>query len=308
MSTVAAPPQIASQQAPSTIDLVCPVCLGQHCVSFGEQRWLVFEKSYRLTRCASCLSAFTVPLPDDATLQRVYRSSFDFRWYRDHFPAKLKDCRVRLDEYKNLLGQRVLDFGGGVGYFSQAAREAGYQSLTYDPFTAIAPVEKGAWDTVVALHVLEHANDPDRMCQQFKELLAPGGRIVLAVPNFSGRGYQEQGMRWVWAQPPLIHIFHFTAAGLAALLSRHGFDDIQISYHERWDANIYCDEEHAEQFRKRDAVWGIRPFKFFPPYRRLIAYLNSRRRFQGLVQALRNYDPSSDIYSELQITAVLKRP
>jgi SAM-dependent methyltransferase len=291
-----------------TMNPICPVCQENICAPLGDKRWLFFEKSYQLTRCGACQSAFTSPLPDDASLQRIYQSSFDFRWYRDHFPAKLKDCRMRLEEYKNLLGQRVLDFGGGVGYFSQVAREAGHTSVTYDPFTASVPAEKGAWDTVVALHVLEHANDLDRMCGQFKELLVPGGRLVLAVPNFSGNGYREQGMQWVWAQPPLIHIFHFTASGIAALLSRHGFSDIQVSYHERWDANLYCDLKHVKRFRKWDAAWGLRPFKFFPPYRRLIAYLNSRRRFRGLTHALRDYDAGSDAYSELQITAVLKQP
>ncbi|MHB1620145.1 MAG: methyltransferase domain-containing protein [Sulfuricella sp.] len=299
---------VTSKQALQLMNQICPVCFENIATPFGDEQWFFFGKSYRLTRCPSCGSAFTTPLPDDATLQRIYHSSFDYRWYRDHFPAKLKDSRMRLDEYKGLLGPRVLDFGGGVGYFSQAAREAGYQSVTYDPFTSAVPAEKGAWDTVVALHVLEHANDLDRTCEQLKELLAPGGRVILAVPNFSGRGYREQGMRWVWAQPPLIHIFHFTAAGLAALLSRHGFSDIQVSYHERWDANLYCDVEHAEQFRKWDAAWGIRPFKAFPPYRRLIAYLNSRRRFRGREESLRNYDRTSDISAELQITAVLERP
>lgn len=283
----------------------CPICFAKRSRLYSNEEWAIGGGPYRLALCDACGSSGTFPLPTDASLKKLYATSFDYRWYRDHFQAKLKDSRMRLEEYKELLGPRVLDFGGGLGYFSLAAREAGHQSATYDPFTTATPVEKGAWDTVVALHVLEHANDLDRICDQIKELLVPGGRVIFAVPNFSGRGYREQGMRWVWAQPPLIHIFHFTAAGLFTLLSRHGFANIEVSYHERWDANMYCDVEHAERFNKWDSAWGIRPFNFFPPYRKLIAYLNSRRRFRGLAESLRHYDSASDIFSELQVTAVL---
>lgn len=283
----------------------CPACMGDKITAYTNEEWLAYGITFHLARCKGCGSVHTSPLPVDATLQHLYATSFDYRWYRDHFAAKLKDSSIRLQEYKILLGQNVLDFGGGVGYFSQVARQAGYTSLTYDPFTESAPVEKGKWDTVVALHVLEHANNLDRICVQIKELLIPGGKLILAVPNFSGMGYREQGMRWVWAQPPLIHIHHFTAAGLCALLARHGFCNLQVSYHERWDANNYCDVKYAERFHRWDAAWGLRPLKSIPAYRRLIAYINSRRRFLGLAKSLRDFDSASDIYSELQITATL---
>ena len=283
----------------------CPICLAKSVQRFGSEEWSFFGQSYRLSNCPSCGGVFTTPLPDDETLRRIYHSSFDYRWYRDHFPAKLRDSLIRLAEYRPLLGRRILDFGGGLGYFSQAAREGGYQSITYDPFTDNSQVEKGNWDTVVALHVLEHTNDLDKACGKLKEYLAPGGRVILAVPNYTGNGYRRQGMRWVWAQPPLIHVFHFTAAGLVALLSRHGFTDIDASYHERWDANFHCDVQHAEQTRKWDMAWGMWPFSLLPPYRRLIAGINTRRRFNGLEESLRNYDRTSDIHAELQITAVL---
>lgn len=283
----------------------CPACLATVSRLLSSQKWTFAGERYCLVECEGCGSARTCPLPDDGVLKRLYETSFDYRWYRDHFPAKLEDSRIRLVEYKDLLGERVLDFGGGLGYFSQVAREAGYQSTTYDPFAANKPaaVSSTQWDTVVVLHVLEHTNDLDRLCREIRKLVLPGGRLILAVPNYSSRGYRKLGMQWVWAQPPLIHVHHLTAAGVTALLARHGFTDIRISYHDRWDANVDCDVDHAKLSRLFDAAWGLRPLGTFAGYRRLVAAVNSWRRFRGLAKTRGKDDPNNTGLSELQVTA-----
>jgi hypothetical protein len=287
---------------------ICPVCLSNTILKQPVFNWQFWNQTYSLSKCTHCGCSFTIPHPDDLTLEKLYRIVFDYRWYQDHLSAKIRDSNIRLNEYKTLLGKRVLDFGGGLGYFSQVARAQGYESITYDPFiNKTSPPPEEAWDTLVALHVLEHANNLDRTCKQIKNLLAPGGRIIIAVPNYSGMGYQSLEMKWVWAQPPLIHIFHFTAAGLEALLRRHGFTNIEISYHERWDANNVSDIEHCSSTRRWDRAWGIRPLNTIPFYRKLIAMHNSRRRFRDLKSALINYDKTYNLYSELQITAVLEK-
>lgn len=278
---------------------ICHVCLHGAGRLYTGSNW-VGDAGFTLLQCDSCNSVFSNPLPSDELLSNLYKSSFDYRWYQDHYDAKLNDCRARVKEYASLLGERVLDFGGGVGYFSRAVREAGLDSVTYDPYVTEAPPPKRAWNCVVALHVLEHSNDLERTLSEIKEFLVAGGKVVFAVPNFESSGYRNQGMRWVWAQPPLIHIFHFTAAGLTALLARHGFDNIQISYHERWDANHHADVLHAEHFRRWDAAWGLRGFRSIPGYRKLVAAINSRRRYRALEQSMNT--PMKD-RAELQISA-----
>lgn len=279
--------------------VICHVCQHNICRPYAGSNWAA-DAGYTLLQCDSCNSVFSNPLPSDEILLNLYQSSFDYRWYQDHYHAKLNDCRARVKEYGPLLGRRVLDFGGGVGYFSRAVREAGLDSVTYDPYVTAAPPPKMAWDCVVALHVLEHSNDLERTLSEIKGFLVPGGKVVFAVPNFESSGYRDQGMRWVWAQPPLIHVFHFTAAGLTALLARHGFENVQISYHERWDANHHADVLHAEHFRRWDAAWGLRWFRSIPGYRKLIATINSRRRYRALEKSTET--PMKD-RAELQISA-----
>lgn len=283
----------------------CPVCNKGLPRAYNDQQWEFWGVEYRLVMCPECGSAYTDPMPGGETLKKVYATWFDYRWYQDFYNAKLRDCRIRLKEYQELMGRRVLDFGGGVGYFSSAAREEGYVSQTYDPYASGDVLGDEKWDTVVALHVLEHSNDPDDTVEQIKKILTPKGTLILAVPNFSSLGYRKLGMGWVWAQPPLLHIFHFTAEGLKALLGRNGFEDIKISYHERWDANLYTDLEKVKTFRRLDSLWLRQPFNRIGLYRKLVARLNSALRFNGLKKALKGYDSENNGYAELHVSARL---
>ncbi|NPV05743.1 MAG: methyltransferase domain-containing protein [Syntrophaceae bacterium] len=286
----------------------CPLCHAADLKPYGTMRWTVWDVEYRLVQCGGCRSAFTDPMPDDATLKRLYETAFDYRWYQDHYGAKLLDCQQRIEEYRPLMGRRVLDFGGGLGYFSQIARKEGYDSVTYDPYTSHAAPPGNDWDTVVALHALEHSNDPDKTIRLIKRHLLPGGKLILAVPNFDSEGYRKLGTNWVWAQPPLLHVFHFTAEGLQCLLERHGFTDVTVSYHERWDANLHADLEERDRFAALDAEWGAPDVNSSPVKRALVAWRNSLLRVEALERAVEQCDPGNRDYAELQVTATYGTP
>jgi SAM-dependent methyltransferase len=279
----------------------CCVCRSGTILPYSELSWEIWGQNYRLGLCSSCGSAHTDPLPEDRAIERLYTTSFNYNWYRDHMWAKLRDCRQRMKEYAPLLGYRVLDYGGGLGYFSRVARERGYHSVTYDPYISKAQLEDNTWDTLVCLHMLEHSNSPDPVIECMKNLLTADGRLILAVPNFSGEGYRQFGMDWVWAQPPLLHVFHFTAGGLVSLLDRHGFKDFSVSYHERWDANMQSDVTEVGRFRKLDADWRKLPCSAFRLCQKVIALRNSLLRFRSLSKALGRCEPNKIALAELQI-------
>jgi len=285
----------------------CQVCRESVIRPFSDQKWNFIGKEYSLVECVSCGTVFTNPMPDDETLSKVYSNCFDYRWYQDHYQAKYKDSLIRLDEYKGLLGKRVLDFGGGVGYFSKAAESRGFISITYDPFKVKGDRAQGKWDTLVALHVLEHSNNLARTIKEIKELLMPGGNIILTVPNYASSGYKGLGMAWVWAQPPLLHIFHFNFEGLKKLLAYHGFANISASYHERWDANLYTDLKDVAFYRKLDSLWGDKYINRSSFLRRTAAKISSYFRYRGLIKALEGYSKGNSSYAELQVTATLAK-
>jgi len=283
----------------------CQVCLGETVRELDKHRYAEHGGSYVLCECVNCGSLFTDPMPGDARLADYYKENFNYQWYRDHYSAKLRDARIRVEEYSGLLGDKVLDFGGGVGYFSKAVIESGKVSLTYDPYTADVPLENDEWDTVVSLHALEHSNNLDRTVQHIKGLVRRGGNVIIAVPNYGGLGYEREGMNWVWAQPPLLHIFHFSPMGLRLLLERNGFSNIVLTSHERWDANKYCDIDNVDRTRRIDAQWGAGAFSRFSMLRKYIAWRNARYRFDGLRRSSYGISTSDLTHSELQAVAWL---
>jgi SAM-dependent methyltransferase len=285
----------------------CPACQGSCTNVDFTEHWSFFGEQYTLVRCASCRTASTFPMPAPHVLNQVYSSgTFTYTWYRDHYPAKFLDSMQRLHELRAErvpLGKRILDFGGGQGYFSAAARLLGYQSETYDPvFGAGHPPAPGSYDTVVSLHMLEHSPDPEDTLRQMYRFLKPGGTLCLVVPNGLSEGYQRLGSAWAWAQPPLIHLHHFTEQGLAVLLRRTGFELSHVSFHERWDANRISDVAMAKTFARLDGAWSTTHAK------RLVAARNALLRFGALMlaQAWSRATPSSAL-SELRILAI-QRP
>jgi len=283
----------------------CYICQNKKISQMDGHEYKAIGGIYRLYECACCGAAFTMPLPSDSILEQFYNDSFNYDWYRDHYSAKLKDCRMRVQEYRELLGNKVLDYGGGMGYFAKAVTESGREAITYDPYAANISLGVTKWDSVVSLHALEHSNNLNSTIQNMKNHLKPGGNIILAVPNYSGLGYRTMGMGWVWAQPPILHLFHFTAQSLIVLLEKHGFINIRVSYHDRWDANTYCDIGNVDKTRAMDGQWGNGPLTKYSIYRKYVAWRNARYRFDGLNKSLSARPESPDQLAELQISAVM---
>ena len=202
---------------------------------------------------------FTDPLPSQALLDALYGEDFAFAWYRDHYPVKLLDSLQRVRQYRRLglMRGRILDFGGGLGYFAHALRLCGYDAETRDPMYRATDqgLTRDRFATIVGHHVLEHVRAPGELLDRLRAQLTPDGTLVLAVPNAGSRGYAKLGTRWVWSQPPYVHVHHFTAAGLRALVARHGFAVVGEHYFERWDASTLADVTLHALFARSDGGW-----------------------------------------------------
>jgi SAM-dependent methyltransferase len=86
------------------------------------------------------------------------------------------------------------------------------------------------WDMILAAHVFEHLGDAPATMNKVLGMLAPGGRLILIVPNGEDDPVNPD------------HKFFFTQATLRSTLERIGFTDVrmvekQIVKHERF---IYC--------------------------------------------------------------------
>jgi SAM-dependent methyltransferase len=132
----------------------------------------------------------------------------------------------------------LLDIGAGRGRFVASARAAGWSATGIEPSArgveaarAVYGVElaraslaeaSGTYDAVTLWHVLEHLDDPSAALARVASLLAPGGLLLVGVPNLDSVQARVGRDRWFHLDFPR-HRTHFTPAGLRALLERHGF-------------------------------------------------------------------------------------
>src|SRR5216684_3286116 len=80
-----------------------------------------------------------------------------------------------LDELSLRGGEKVVDFGSGLGQLSRGiARAAGRQVVAIE-----RSAEWGSFDVAHARFILEHVPDPGAVVRQMVRAVRPGGRIVL---------------------------------------------------------------------------------------------------------------------------------
>ena len=82
---------------------------------------------------------------------------------------------------------------------------------------------------VVMWHVLEHVRDPKKNIETAARILKPGGRLVVAVPNFASLQARLGRGRWFHLDVPR-HLFHFTPETLRGLLTRAKFSQVRTSF------------------------------------------------------------------------------
>jgi glycosyltransferase involved in cell wall biosynthesis/SAM-dependent methyltransferase len=157
---------------------------------------------------ATTRMSFTQDLRRSFTLLKGFRTQYEDP---DDFYTLLADDTVSLvGRYEPVKGQRVIDVGGGPGYFAQAFRRAGAESCFVEPFWEslteagqslgygiigdglTLPFADGTFDISHSSNVLEHVVDPRKFFEEMLRVIRPGGLMFLAFTNwFSPFGGHE---------------------------------------------------------------------------------------------------------------------
>jgi len=92
-----------------------------------------------------------------------------------------------------------------------------------------APFASSSCAAITMFHVLEHLYDPGSYLRAAHELLAPGGRLIVQVPNAASWQFLLFGERWKELEVPR-HLVHFRRQDLEALLDHCGFEILRSKH------------------------------------------------------------------------------
>ncbi|MBS1105175.1 MAG: putative S-adenosylmethionine-dependent methyltransferase [Deltaproteobacteria bacterium] len=197
--------------------------------------------------CTECGTGRMHPLPSEAELREFYPPEyygnlgtkfsapieFLVRWVGDRHAAFLAN---RLP-----FGGRVLDVGCGRGVLLGSLVDCGIEAYGFEVSEAAvrgadsrakicvaARLEDAGYpdayfDGVILWHVLEHIRDPRSTLETIRRILRPGGRLVVAVPDFGSPQARWAGPAWFHLDLPR-HLYHFPLTALRRLLERTGFE------------------------------------------------------------------------------------
>ena len=193
-------------------------------------------------RCARCGVATTSPWPNDEQLGDAYAV-----WYRPtegRFSgvgdAVLKRTRSTLASrlQRILPAGPVLDVGAGDGTLIEAFRRNGRDATGVDPYANpdnphVRAVDledmTGEYSAVIFWHSLEHLRRPVRALRHAAGLVAPGGMLIVAVPNATSMQARLFGDRWLALDLPR-HLVHIDPPALLSQLEELGFRIERVSY------------------------------------------------------------------------------
>jgi 2-polyprenyl-3-methyl-5-hydroxy-6-metoxy-1,4-benzoquinol methylase len=234
------------------------------CTAGGSGLW------FAVVQCQDCGLCFTNPRPTPASLEQFYPTE-----YRPHkLRPRTRDSswRSRLLMLRGLRQRdtigwhgegRLLDFGCGGGAYLDRMHRRGWRVTGLDTsVNAVEAVRKrlglpaligtlphpelrpASFDVITMRHSLEHVHSPLEVLRSARRLLAPGGKLVVAVPNIDSLAFRWFGHAWFGLDLPR-HLTHFTPLTLQVMLQRVGFrvGRVRMVGHSSWlrsSAKLAC--------------------------------------------------------------------
>ena len=233
----------------------CPGCGGQDWHTEFEVPEMFTGEVFAIERCEGCRLLRTAGDPTPEEIARYYDTTAAgadagsrFRGVIEPLMRALRRRRLREVFAIRKEPGRILDVGCGRGVMLKALAEHGWDAHGIELAPEIAAtarrslgdhiyttpiedadLEPGSFDVISFWHVLEHLPNPLSALERARELLAPGGVILISVPNRDSWQARLFGPHWLHLDPPR-HRWHFTPVTLEKVAQRAGLSWGTVSY------------------------------------------------------------------------------
>lgn len=268
----------------------CPLCGGtEHGPSWMGSTWYA-DRVFDYRECAKCRSLFCAPMPDEATLARMYGLDYAKSFTHDAGITDPKQPERVVEFLRARTPATFLDYGCGQGGLLKAAQQVGWRAVgvEFSPdvvakvaaetgatvVTDVAKLPEGGRGIADVLHlgdVLEHLTEMERQMPEILSLIKPGGYLLAQGPlEANGNLFTATlkaarklgGQKRVQMAP--YHVMLATAEGQRALFRRFGLAE--------------------EVFELREVAWpapdSLSPGDFKRP--RLLALFTLRKASQAV--------------------------
>ena len=252
----------------------CPWCGSENAQLHLELKDLFLtQEPFKILECKECGLLFTTPRPNKDEIGRYYKSEeyYSHQENKEGFIPKVYE-KVKSVNLKNKYGiategkekGKALDIGCGVGDFLHTMEQHGWDCTGVEPSEDAKVIAKkrikgqllsseeqenlpdSSFDIITMWHVLEHVDDIRWQIQQLHRLCKPGGRIIIALPNYKSYDGQYYKAEWAAYDVPR-HLNHFNKETLIKILEESGLRHVKTEKLV-WDA--YYISYMSEKYRK----------------------------------------------------------
>jgi 2-polyprenyl-3-methyl-5-hydroxy-6-metoxy-1,4-benzoquinol methylase len=128
----------------------------------------------------------------------------------------------------------LLDIGAGTGDFLKTAKDKGWEINGVEPNEnardlaaskniilkkSIEDFTGNTFDVITLWHVLEHLPNLEETIHKIENLLAPGGTLIIAVPNYNSFDSNYYKSHWAAFDVPR-HLWHFSQSAMKVIFSK----------------------------------------------------------------------------------------
>ncbi len=227
----------------------CPAC--------GSRRLKRFEalasdtsppQHINIVECAECVLAWQYPSHRSQEESRrffeeAYRAAADNPSAYFHPERRAATARLQVEAVNQATDYRgrLLDVGGGNGFFARAASAEGWDVTLLDPAlesqlfegTAINAlrgtldrISDQTFDVVTLWDVVEHLPEPMQVVESAVRLLNPGGTIWIETGNYCSAERVSGGLtHWIYQAD---HRWYFSPSSIIAMLNGLGLTRTEL--------------------------------------------------------------------------------